>query len=999
MNAILDRKMVQNPGLMLLVASIAILPFARISASYAQTHTIIELTDDDSRNSNPQINVDGYVVWEKSDGSDSEIFLYDGFTITQITEEDPFNHWSPRINDNGYVVWEGAKPMRPGWPSWNDIEIFLYDGLSTTRLTQNNYDDERPRINVNGYVVWQAKGPDGPDYEIFLYDGSTTIQITDNDCGDRYPEINASGHIVWEGVDRMTLDDWEIFLYDGSSTIQITDNNYDDWGPQINANGCVVWCAGADIVRYDGSTITKIAENVRPSYTGPKINDNGYVVWDDYVGTTSQIFLYDGSTITQITDDPIDCDEPQINANGHVVWTRHNPTEIFFYDGLTVTQISDIVNCDDLHPQINANGDIVWEARFDTHDYEVFFAKAVAPRFWAKTCGGSESDYAYSIQQTSDGGYILAGGTASYGAGSTDMWVMKLHPDGTIAWQKAYGTGVLEEALSVQQTADAGYIVAGQTTVFATGESDIWILKLTCDGTITWQKGYGLARIPEQVSCIRQTVDGGYVVAGCTHNPRSASTDILILKLNSDGSAAWQKSYGGSDDDCAYSIQQTADAGYIVAGGTSSFGAGSDDIWVMNLNSDGTVAWQKTYGGSDWDRAYSIQQTVDAGYIVTGQTSSFGAGNTDIWVLKLNSDGTVAWQKTYGGSDADAAYSIQQTADAGYALTGETWSFGTDPLRILRSGTTNSGDIWILKLNSDGSVTWQKTYGGNGADSALSIDQTLDTGYIVAGVTSSFGAPSANLWVSKIDAGGGISACTNMGITEAVVSDTFVEGSLTEASVRDTSLPVYDTSVFPNNTSAEMSTICPAAYGTTPPGDGIIVQPIDPGTLRVPLSVTFANVTMAGTTTATVSSSAPEPAPLGYKDGNPPTYYNVTTTAGFSGSVEVCIDYSAISFDNEQYLKLFQHLGGTWIDITSCVDTENDMICGSTDNLSILAIFEPSLAEALVDIDPDTLDLSSKGDWVTCYIELADGYKVMDIDGPWFEGVDVIRVVDEGQKE
>jgi hypothetical protein len=220
-----------------------------------------------------------------------------------------------------------------------------------------------------------------------------------------------------------------------------------------------------------------------------------------------------------------------------------------------------------------------------------------------------------------------------------------------------------------------------------------------------------------------------------------------------------------------------------------------------------------------------------------------------------------------------------------------------------------------------------------------------------------------------------------------------------------------------------------------------------------------------------VSSSATEPAPLGYKDGNPPTYYNVTTTAGFSGSIEVCIDYSAISFDNEQYLKLFQYLDGTWIDITSCVDTENDMVCGSTYNLSILAIFEPSLAsEALVDIDPDTLDLGSKGDWVTCYIELADGYKVMDIngetirlggipahigeqgwararanssnimdhdgdgvkermvkfdrsevqayltalgqldyvelmvsggliDGPWFEGVDVIRVVDEGQKE
>ena len=353
---------------------------------------------------------------------------------------------------------------------------------------------------------------------------------------------------------------------------------------------------------------------------------------------------------------------------------------------------------------------------------------------WAKTYGGSNYDNAYSIQQTSDGGYIVAGETYSFGAGNEDIWVLKLNADGTVAWQKTYGGSGENLPWSIQQTSDGGYIVAGFTS-FGVGGGDIW-----------------------------------------------------VLKLNADGSVAWQKTYGGLSYDVAYSIQQTSDGGYIVAGYTNSFGTGGD-IWVLKLNADGSIAWQKTYGGSGSDEPYSIQQTSDGGYIVAGLTGSFGAGG-DIWVLKLNADGSIAWQKTYGGSGSDEPYSIQQTSDGGYIVAGLTGSFGA------------GGDIWVLKLNADGSIAWQKTYGGLGYDYGTSIQQTSDGGYIVAGLTGSFGAGGGDLWVLKLDSNGNIYGCPG-----GLIGVTTVSGTDTSAVVTNTEVIGQDTNIIPQiSTGTESST-------------------------------------------------------------------------------------------------------------------------------------------------------------------------------------------------
>src|SRR4030067_414816 len=182
----------------------------------------------------------------------------------------------------------------------------------------------------------------------------------------------------------------------------------------------------------------------------------------------------------------------------------------------------------------------------------------------------------------------------------------------------------------------------------------------------------------------------------------------------------WARTYGGTDIDQANSVYQTSDGGYIVAGCTYSCGAGSGDVWVLKFNTDGSLAWQKTYGGINKECAYSIQQVdddadgqKDDGYIVTGHSDSYGIGG-DFWVLKLNNDGSVAWQKIYVHDGRDEPWSVQQTAEGGYIVTGPT-----------RSAETGD-DIWVLKLGSDGSVVWQKKYGGGGADWGYSIQQTHD---------------------------------------------------------------------------------------------------------------------------------------------------------------------------------------------------------------------------------------------------------------------------------
>ncbi len=422
-----------------------------------------------------------------------------------------------------------------------------------------------------------------------------------------------------------------------------------------------------------------------------------------------------------------------------------------------------------------------------------FFFSVTAPSLsasggWAATYGDDGSDRAISVQQTGDGGYIVAGETFSFGTGDGDVWILKLKPGGIVEWQKTYGGVARDWAQSVQQTGDGGYIVAGETESFGTGSGDFWVLKLSPDGTVEWEKAYGGVDYDRAYS-IKQTGDGGYIVAGETTSYGAGHYDSLVLKLGPDGTVQWQKTYGGVAFECANFIQQTSDGGYIVAGETMSFGAGIDDFWVLKLSADGTVEWEKTYGGDSFDEANSIEQTGDGGYIVAGETMSFGAGKGDVWILKLSADGTVEWEKTYGGVYGDRAYSIQQTGDVGYIVACWTASFGA-----------GIDDFWVLKLGPDGDVDWQKTYGGVHYEWAYSIQQTGDGGYIMAGEAVSFGLGVAaqEACILKLSPDGSI----NPSCYRIIILDTTVSGKDSSATVGTSSADVSNTNARPQDSSA-----------------------------------------------------------------------------------------------------------------------------------------------------------------------------------------------------
>jgi len=313
----------------------------------------------------------------------------------------------------------------------------------------------------------------------------------------------------------------------------------------------------------------------------------------------------------------------------------------------------------------------------------VVYAEMAPEETWSKTFGGSGVDHAYSVQQTSDGGYIIAGYTPSYGAGEHDFWLVKTDSDGNEQWNKTFGGSDVDSAYSVQQTYDGGYILAGNT--YSYGDDiggDFWLVKADSEGNEEWDKTFGGSGI-DVAHSVQQTSDGGYILVGRTRSYGAGENDFWIVKTDSGGNEQWNKTFGGSDHDDAHSVQQTSDGGYIIAGNIHLDGADKSDFWLVKTDSEGHKEWDKTFGGSGNDCAQSVHQTSDGGYILAGDTGSYGAGSFDFWLVKTDSGGYKEWDKTFGGSDVDIAQSVQQTSDGGYILTGTTHSYG---------------DFWLIKI-------------------------------------------------------------------------------------------------------------------------------------------------------------------------------------------------------------------------------------------------------------------------------------------------------------
>ena len=357
---------------------------------------------------------------------------------------------------------------------------------------------------------------------------------------------------------------------------------------------------------------------------------------------------------------------------------------------------------------------------------------------WERTFGGSDRETGRWVEQTADGGYVIVGDTYSYGAGDRDVYVVKTSSTGELEWDETAGGTDMDTGTSIRRTTGGGYIIGGSTRSFGGGEQDIYIVKLNSGGGWEWDVVYG-GPLSESVSCIIHTSDGGYLAAGSASTP-DRGYDICVIKITSGGSVDWYETYGGTLNEFGRAVEEVSTGGYVITGGTHSIGAGGRDVYLLRVDESGDSLWDEAYGGAGEDYGLSVDETADGGSIIGGQTTSFGAGGVDGYLVKVTSGGVFEWDATCGGTEDDYGTAVRQAADGGYVLAGETYSLGF--------GET---DAFLVKMDSGGNLEWSKIFGGTNWEGFNSLDLTTDGGYILVGTTTSFGDEDGDLYLVKIE--------------------------------------------------------------------------------------------------------------------------------------------------------------------------------------------------------------------------------------------------------
>jgi hypothetical protein len=366
-----------------------------------------------------------------------------------------------------------------------------------------------------------------------------------------------------------------------------------------------------------------------------------------------------------------------------------------------------------------------------------------------KTSGAPGYGVGYSVQQTGDGGYIIVGTKYSYESRfqSQMVWLIKTDANGNKVWERIFGGLRNDIGYSVQQTRDGGYIVAGSTESFGSGGQDAWLIKTDANGNEVWNRTFGGAR-NDWAHSVLQTSDDGYIVAGSMYSFETGlqSQVVWLIKTDANGNKVWDRIFGGPRDDWGNSVQQTGDAGYIITGATRSYGEGGNSVlWLIKTDANGNRVWDRIFGGPADTEGYSVNQTSDGGYIIAGSRVPQTQTTGEIWLIKTEANGTEVWDKTLGGSGDDMGKSAQQTSDEEYIITG--------------SKPSSSGgyqDAWLIKIDNIGNAVWDRTFDGSGWNEGKSVQQTSDRGYIIIGSTYTYGTGGNNsaIWLIKTDRNG-----------------------------------------------------------------------------------------------------------------------------------------------------------------------------------------------------------------------------------------------------
>jgi len=352
---------------------------------------------------------------------------------------------------------------------------------------------------------------------------------------------------------------------------------------------------------------------------------------------------------------------------------------------------------------------------------------------WSKAFGGPHGDGFWSVEQTRDGGYILTGYTSTQGQ-SSDLWLVKVDLQGDPLWDRAFGGSGEDVGYFVKETQDGGYVVAGSTGSYGMGQERLWILKTDIEGNKQWDCVLGgfVSSLGDGGWSVDKTNDGGYIVTGYTRSFGTGKKDLWLLKIDAEGELQWDKTFGGPEDDVGMSVVHAVDGGYVVAGRTASFGAGGDDIWLLRVDDDGEEVWNTTFGGEKDEAAFQVIELKD-GFALVGRSES-GSESRRIVLIKVDQGGKKLWERNYKGSSGS---SLQPTADGGFLIAGrkDSKDFGRDAL--------------LIKTDPSGWEQWSEEMQAQGDGIATSAIQGGEGDYIVAGICSSSRSGAEDAWLAK----------------------------------------------------------------------------------------------------------------------------------------------------------------------------------------------------------------------------------------------------------
>lgn len=309
------------------------------------------------------------------------------------------------------------------------------------------------------------------------------------------------------------------------------------------------------------------------------------------------------------------------------------------------------------------------------HDIYLIRLDSLGDTLWTRTFGGDSTDYGYDIHKTYDGGFVIVGSSKSFGSSKKDVYLIRVNAYGDTQWTRTIGGGGDDEGRSVRQTVDSGFVICGTTNSWGAGYTDVYLVKTDSAGNTLWSKTYG-GPGGEAGSAVRQTVDSGFVLIGSTGSFGEGYSSIYAVRTDRNGDSLWATTYGGNKADFGSSVEATQDGGYVFVGSTASYGLGCSDAYLIKTDPYGNVDWQQTYGGTREDRAYSVYESAAGGFALAGTTESFSSG-IDIYLVRTNPLGDVMWSNHYGGSKSDYCYTVQQDRHLDFLLIGCSYSYSS----------------------------------------------------------------------------------------------------------------------------------------------------------------------------------------------------------------------------------------------------------------------------------------------------------------------------------